>query len=497
MFRDASHRLTASQLRPPLPSGPYLVVGLGRAGFAAARALAGEAGPDSVRVWDSAADTPQHDRAEALRAAGIRVLLGGDGLEMLRGARTLVKSPGVSPAVPVVADGVRRGLVLVDELEIGWSLVPAPTVAVTGTNGKSTVSGLCVALLAAHGLEPALTGNTEFGPPLSELAGVPPRLVVAEVSSYQAEFARELAVDAAVFTNLTREHLNRHADIEAYGAAKRRLFVRDDWCVPLAAVNVDDPFGRCLAAEIEDRGGRVLAYGFSEQADYRIVESSWDLHGGELTVEAPDSPVRLRTALPGAHNAANLTAVVALGDGLGLPRPTTVEALAGATAPPGRFEVLDVGRPFDVVVDFAISADALGSVLRTARDAVSGRGGRLLTVLAVMGRSGPLIAPEVGALAREISDHLVLSASSYRGEPRLVALAELAAGARRARGGSLEVAIDRREAIGRALAAARAGDVVAILGRGPTTREATDTRGGFRPLDDRMVVREMLQRCAS
>ena len=445
-----------------------------------------------MRVWDAAVDAGQLQRAALLRRIGVDVLLGGDGLQALGDARTLVKSPGVAPDVAVVAAGLGRGLALVDELEVGWSLVPSPTVAVTGTNGKSTVAALCVEVLAAHGLEPALTGNTEFGPALSELAGAPPRSVVAEVSSYQAEFARALAVDAAVFTNLTREHLNRHTDMEAYGAAKRRLFVRGEWCVPLASVNVDDDLGRRLAAEIEERGGRAVTYGFAADAAYRIVDSHWGLREAELTVEAPDGPVQLGARLPGAHNAANLTAVLALADGLGLPRDPTLGALAAASPVPGRFEVVDTpNRPFAVVVDFAIAPDSVRNVLETARRAVPARGGRLLTVLTVMGRSGPLIAREVGALGRELSDLLVLCGSSYRGEPRLVALAELAAGARAAGGGSVEIVIDRREAIAQAMSAARPGDLVLVLGRGPTAREATDARGGFRPLDDRQVVREL------
>jgi UDP-N-acetylmuramoylalanine-D-glutamate ligase len=492
VLRQASSRLTAPPQRPSLPPGPYLVVGLGRAGFAAARALAAKVGARAVRVWDAANDDVQRERADVLSSIGVDVALGGDGRAALGDARTLVKSPGVPPTIPVVAEALRRGLVLVDELEIGWALVPAPTVAVTGTNGKSTVSALCVQVLAAHGLAPELTGNTEFGPPLSELSDAPPRSVVAEVSSYQSEFARELAVEAAVFTNLTREHLNRHGDLEEYGAAKRRLFVRGEWCVPIASLNVDDPFGRRLAGEIERRGGRAFAYGFSEEADYRIAASRWGLHGGELEVRTPDGPVQLETVLPGAHNAANLTAVLALADGLDLPRERTLEALAGAAAPPGRFEVLDTDAPFDVVVDFAISADAVSNVLRTARTPAAARGGRVLTVLTILGRSTPLIGPEVGAAARELSDHLVLCGSSYRGEPRLVALAELRSGARAARGGTVETIIDRREAIARALSAARLGDVVAILGRGATTREATDARGGFRELDDRQIVRELV-----
>src|SRR3954469_13197085 len=136
--------------RPPLPRGPYLVVGLGRAGLAAARALAATAGSDKVLVWDGAANPPQRKRAEELRAAGVEVRLGGNGLDSLAGVRTIVKSPGVRPDTPLIAEALRRGLTVRDELELGWHLVPAPTVAVTGSNGKSTTSSLCVQLLAAH-----------------------------------------------------------------------------------------------------------------------------------------------------------------------------------------------------------------------------------------------------------------------------------------------------------------------------------------------------------
>jgi UDP-N-acetylmuramoylalanine-D-glutamate ligase len=475
-----------------LPAGPYLVVGLGRAGLAAARALAESVGPAAVRVWDSAADAAQLERAAELRRLGVEVHLGGRDFDALGDARTVVKSPGVPPEVPVVAEALRRKAEIVDELEIGWCLVPSPVVGVTGTNGKSTTSALCLELLAAHGLEPVLAGNTEYGPPLSELAGgEQPASVVAEVSSYQLEFARELALDAAVFTNLTPDHLNRHRTMEAYGAAKRRLFVRGDWCVPLASLNFDDALGRRLAAEVRDRGGRALSYGFGEGADYRIVDSRWGLREAEAVVETPHGTVRVESRLPGRHNAANATAVLALGDGLGLPRETTLAALAAVDPVPGRFEAVEVSAPFDVVVDFAHSADAVAKNLETAREAAVARDGRLLTVLSLLGRTAPLIGREVGAAARELSDYLVLCGSSYRGEPRLVALAAMVAGARSAQGGRLEVVIDRREAIAKALDAAEAGDVVMILGRGPTTREATDWRGGFVHLDDREVVREL------
>jgi UDP-N-acetylmuramoyl-L-alanyl-D-glutamate--2,6-diaminopimelate ligase len=468
------------------------VVGLGRAGFAAARALAEAFDPGVVRVWDSAADVAQLDRAAELRRQAIQVRLGGEGLDLLGDARTVVKSPGVPPDIPLVQEALRRGATLLDELEVGWLLVSAPTVAITGTNGKSTTSALCIALLSAHGWDPVLAGNTDYGLPLSDLARQPPSSIVAEVSSYQTEFARELAVDAAIFTNLTPDHLNRHGDMEAYGVAKRRLFVRGDWCVPLAAINHDDAVGRRICEEVRERGGTVLSYGFEPGADYRITQARWGLRDAEALIETPDGTVRLETRLPGPHNAANATATMALADGLGLRRALTLEALAAAAPLPGRFEQLEVDRPFDVIVDFAHGADSLEKVLRAGREVVAPRGGRLLTVLSLLGRTAPFTGREVGEVARRLSDRLVICGASYRGEPRLVAVAALVAGARSVEGGTLGVVIDRRAGIARALAEAREGDLVAILGRGPTSREATDWRGGFVELDDRQAVRELV-----
>jgi UDP-N-acetylmuramoylalanine-D-glutamate ligase len=465
---------------------------LARAGLAAAQALAARGGPSSVLVWDGAANPPQRKRAEELRATGVEVRLGGDGLDSLAGVRTIVKSPGVRPDIPLIAEALRRELTIVDELELGWHLVPAPTVAVTGSNGKSTTSGLCLQLLGAHGLEPVLTGNTEFGPPLSEVGlEETPRSVVAEVSSFQAELARSFAPDAAIFTNLTPDHLNRHGGMAPYRAAKRRLFVRGDWCLPFAALNGDDDLGRQLAREVRERGGMVSTYGFGEEADYRIVECGSSLRGGELTVEAPEGKVELKTRLPGCHNAANVTAALAFADWAGVPRSTTIVTLATAEPVPGRFELVEVDKPFDVIVDFGYTPGSVASALRTGRELATARGGRLLVVFSLVGRQGLAIGRESGACARRLSDHLILCASSYIGEPRLKNLAQAAAGARAARGGSLEIVLDRRQAIATALAEAEPGDLVMVQGRGPTPREATDRRGGFRELDDRQIVREL------
>jgi UDP-N-acetylmuramoyl-L-alanyl-D-glutamate--2,6-diaminopimelate ligase len=382
---------------------------------------------------------------------------------------------------------------VLDELEIGWRLVPAPTYAVTGTNGKSTVAALSVAVLAAHGLDPALAGNTDFGPPLSALSlGPPPRSVVAEVSSYQAEGSPELVADAAVLTNLTPDHLDRYGTIEAYGDAKRKLFVRGERTVPLAVLNVDDPLGREIGGEVEARGGRVLRYGVGADADYRIGSWTWRERVAAAEVSTPGGTVPVRLRVPGAHHLANATAVLALADGLGLPRETTLATFPRAELPPGRCEMLDASAPFEVMFDRCYTPDSVLKALELARSLVEPRGGRLLVVLGLVGSGAPTVGRGIGAAARERSDHLILSGVSYRGEPRMITLRELAVGARAADGGPLEVFIDRRRAIARALELARPGDFVAILGRGAVEREATDARGGYRRLDDRRVVRELV-----
>ena len=491
MRQHAVDLLAAPARRPPLPPGPFLIVGLGRAGFSAARVLAARRGPENVRAWDSSADAVQQGHASELRALGVEVRLGGEGLDLLDGVATLVKSPGVTPAIPLVRAALDRGLGLFGEFEIGWQLIPAPTVGVTGTKGKSTVSALCTEILTTHGLRPALCGNTSFGAAITEIATDPPGTLVAEISSYQLEFSHQLWAEAAILTNLSTDHLDRHGTMAEYAAAKRKLFVRGDAAVPLAVLNADDGFGARLAGEVEERGGRVLRYGRGEAADYRIAACRWDLHRAEVEVETPAGRVEFTTRLPGLHNAANATAVLALADGLGLPREPTLAALAGAKPVPGRFEAVPVEAPFDLVVDLGVNPVGVAAALQTVRPVAAARGGRLIAVLSMVGYSGVEHGLRNGAIARELADHLILAGSSYRGEARVPALAALAAGARGADGAELEIFIDRRKAIARALDLARPGDVVVLLGRGQLPHEATDRHGGFVELRDRVVAAEL------
>jgi UDP-N-acetylmuramoyl-L-alanyl-D-glutamate--2,6-diaminopimelate ligase len=481
--------------RPEPPPGPYLVVGVGRAGQAAAQALARLEGAGRVSAWDGIMSPVTEAARAKLRAQGIECELGGDGVAMLArdpSPLSIVKSPGVPPDSPLLDAAARRGLPVVDELELGWRLGSAPVIAVTGTNGKSTTASLALAALRGASVDAALAGNTEFGPPLSELDGAA-SCVVCEVSSFQLEGCTAFLPEAAVFTNLTRDHLHRHRTMKEYGEIKRRLFLRGGLPAPLCVVNVDSSFGRELADSVEAAGARTVRYGADRAADYRLESCDWDLRSLSARIGTPGGPLTVVTWHPGAHNAANVTAAVALADALGLDRDATRASLAASPPVPGRFEAIDHGQPFDVVVDFAHSPDALQSALGAARRIVAARpGARLLTVVSTPCTHDPPKRPEMGRIARERSDVLAITSTSSYGEPVELAVEGLLEGARGAAGATLHVEIDRRAAIELAFRHAAPGDLVLITGRGALPRLRVDPSGAGPPFDDRVVAGELL-----
>jgi UDP-N-acetylmuramoyl-L-alanyl-D-glutamate--2,6-diaminopimelate ligase len=460
-------------MRSALPDGPCLVAGLGRAGCAAVDALL-RSGGHSVSAWDASDSRATRATARRLRERGVVVGLGGDGRAALDAAGpdvTVVKSPGIFMHVPLVLAAHEHGVAVIDELELGWRLTAAPTVGVTGTNGKSTTSQLCRAVLEGAGHTVELAGNTEFGAPLS--AASSEGWIVCEVSSFQLEAAPTFRPDIAVFTNLTPDHLDRHGTMAAYGAAKQAMFVAGNQTAGTSVINVDDIFGRELAAAVRDAGGRVLGYGFDPAADVQIVDASWEISAATTRLRGADGEVTLTTRLPGRHNALNLAAAFAVGEAAGIAMERTAAALGRATPPPGRWELVDEGQPFDVVVDYAHTPDGIRQLLEAVRSGIASRDhAEVCTVFGPVGVPDPDKERESGLAAGELSDRLIVTTGSAGADARMARIADVVHGAPDP--DRVGVVLDRKEAIAHAIEGARPGDVVVLAGLGHLRRQLLD-----------------------
>jgi UDP-N-acetylmuramoylalanine--D-glutamate ligase len=285
--------------RPPLPTGPYLVVGLARSGQAAARLLA-RRGERVVGV-----DSGRPEGAEAL---GVEVELGSDGVTALDGVGCVVKSPGVPAEAPAIAAARERGVPVLGELELAWRLLPNRFVAVTGTNGKTTVAELLGHVWRTAGEPVRVAGNV--GTPLASLVGESPAeaTIVCEASSFQLEDADRFAPECGVLLNLSPDHLDRHRTLDEYLAAKLRLFANQG-PEDVAVVNGAGPM--LAAAELPGEARRL---DFSE----RIGE--------------------YETSLLGAHNAANAAAAAVAAETMGIGPDAIREALVTFPGVPHRLE---------------------------------------------------------------------------------------------------------------------------------------------------------------
>jgi UDP-N-acetylmuramoylalanine--D-glutamate ligase len=306
--------VSAFKARPPLPPGPYLVVGLARSGQAVVRLLAARG--ESVIGIDRG--TP--DGAAGLTGDGVEILLDGDRSEVVERVRCLVKSPGVPSSAPAVAEARRRGVPVIGELELAWRLLGNRFVAVTGTNGKTTVAELLGHIWRTAGEPVAVAGNV--GTALTTLVGEVPEdvTIICEASSFQLEDTEFFAPEAGVLLNLTPDHLDRHGDLDTYRDAKLRIFANqgnDDVCV----YNGSDP-----ALDGIDLGGcaRRIAFcmdrGDSDDCQAVVDAKTIDLWGEPL-IE------RDELGLPGAHNAANAAAAAATAAAMGIERDAIADAL--------------------------------------------------------------------------------------------------------------------------------------------------------------------------
>jgi UDP-N-acetylmuramoyl-L-alanyl-D-glutamate--2,6-diaminopimelate ligase len=456
-----------------------------------------------VEILDLAYDTRRVQPGSLFFCvAGERV----DGHELARdavaaGAVALVVERRLETPVPqlVVTDS-RIAMAIAADTFFGEPTHELEVAGVTGTNGKTTTAYLLHAILTAAGRRPGLLGTVEarVGGRLRPVVRTTPeaidlqrtfremldagdRSVALEASSHAAALHRldRVRFDALVFTNLSQDHLDFHGDMEAYFAAKRQLFVGA--APPPAAVNIGDPYGRRLAAELETaHRAPLVTFGLAADAEIRPERLELTTTGMRLRAGGLDLESRLR----GRFNAENIMGVVAAATFLDIDDEAVVGGIAALEGVPGRFEAVDEGQPFAVIVDYSHKPGALQSVLEAARAMTDGR------VLVAFGAGGDRDRdkrPLMGSVAKQLADVVVVTSDNPRSEEPLAIIQDILQGT----GTDVEIDPDRRSAINRVIGLAAPGDVVVIAGKGH--EQGQEIAGELLPFDDREVAREALR----
>ncbi len=438
--------------------------------------------------------------AEALgRGATAVVLEGTDALAGGAAGRVIVPSS-------------REALARLADAYFGHPSRGLTVVGITGTNGKTTTSLLVNALLGLGSRATGVIGTIQYriGPEARPAGQTTPEAVelqsllaemtergvtgvAMEVSSHALALHRVDGVefDVAVFTNLTQDHLDFHGTFDSYRAVKGRLFsLLASGSKPrrTAVINADDPAGLSMVAGLDLP---TLTFGLGSRADVRPRRFESVMAGITMEVDTPRGALEIRSPLVGEHNVMNLLGATAVGLALDLTPDAVAGALASVTTVPGRFERVEAGQPFLVVVDYAHTPDALERVLTTARRLVTA-GARLAVVFGCGGDRDRGKRPLMGGIAARLADRVWVTSDNPRGERPDSIIREIVTGIDAAGVGLDRHATisDRKTAIRSALAWARAGDVVVIAGKGHETYQIIGPE--VLPFDDREVARAAL-----
>jgi UDP-N-acetylmuramoyl-L-alanyl-D-glutamate--2,6-diaminopimelate ligase len=439
------------------------------------------------------------------------------------GAVALVVERPLGLGVPEIAvDSVRAAMGPLAARFNGDPTAELRVVGVTGTNGKTTTAYLVRALLEAGGEQCGLLGTVKsvIGGVDREVVRTTPEAIdlqadframldggdlacAMEVSSHGLELGRTDGIHfaAAIFTNLSRDHLDFHGTMEDYFRAKRLLFLPPQRAAApgssaqINVVNVGDTYGRRLAGELE----HAVTFGLDvHEADYRAGELSSDWDRCRFTLDTPAGSRRVVLPMPGRFNVANALGALAAAHALGIDLDTLVGALERGVRVPGRFEPVERGQNFGVLVDYAHTPDSLENVLTAARELISPRerdGARVLCVFGAGGDRDRGKRPLMGEIAARLADLVFVTSDNPRSEVPELIIEEIMAGAVRPGGapspGVLAIT-DRRQAIADAIAAARPGDVLVIAGKGH--EQGQEFAGGRKePFDDATVAAEALR----
>jgi UDP-N-acetylmuramoyl-L-alanyl-D-glutamate--2,6-diaminopimelate ligase len=380
-------------------------------------------------------------------------------------------------------------------------------IGVTGTNGKTTTSYLVDSILRAAGCEVGLLGTIGYRLVREALPAPNTTPESLDLQKYLAEIVRAGGTHAvleasshalamnrlwgcpfavAIFTNLTRDHLDYHKTFEEYFAAKRRLFEGTGAAAPATGViNRDDEYGQKLAG----LASRTLTYGLEPGADITTRKPVVSLSGIEFVAETPSGKIEIRSRLVGRPNVYNILAAIGAGVALDLSGEVIARGIAQLSAVPGRFERIDMGQPFRVVVDYAHTDDALRNLLATAKELNTN--GRIITLFGCGGDRDRTKRPLMGEAAGHASDIVVLTSDNPRSEDPLLIINDVIVGVQRTKA-KLFVEPDRQKAIEVALDEARSGDIVLLAGKGHETYQVLRER--TIAFDDREVARAALRR---
>ena len=463
-----------------------------------------------------------------------------------RGAAALVVQRPLGLGVPeVLVPDVRAAMAEAAARFYGDPTAELAVCGVTGTNGKTTTAFLVRALLEAADRPCGLLGTVKsvVGGEERAVERTTPEAIdlqrtfremldagdvacAMEISSHALELRRADGVHVAVavftnltqdhldfhptmedyfaakvFTNLSQDHLDFHADMEDYFEAKRLLFSGEGGAPiielegGISVINVDDAYGRRLAEDLDcGSGAECISYSASGgQADLSARGVAFDSSGSRFTGLTPDGEIDVRIPLPGDFNVANALAALSVARALGLDLRTAAAALASAEQVPGRFEAIDEGQPFGVVVDYAHTPDSLENVLKAGRRVTEGR---LISVFGCGGDRDREKRPLMGRAGAELSDVAVVTSDNPRSEDPAAIIEQIEAGIDQSAPAEVLVEQDRRAAIAIALGRAGKGDLVVIAGKGHEQGQEFED-GRKIPFDDRDVAREELRRLAT
>lgn len=428
-----------------------------------------------------------------------------------RGAVAIVSEETAPPAIPSsvtwiqVRDG-RKALAVSAANFYGHPAEALQMVAVTGTNGKTTTTSLIDAIVKASGAKTGLFGTIAYHTPkgeypapnttpesvdlqgfLAEVRDAGGRYAVLEASSHSLAMDRlwGCRFAAAVFTNLTREHMDYHKTFEDYFAAKKRLFEGTGAGAPeVAVINTDDEYGKRL----NGLARKTLTYGLDSGADITTKKFQLTFNGLAFTAQTPGGKVQVASPLVGRINVYNILAAIGAAQALEFSTEIIEAGIRGLASVSGRFQQIDLGQPFFVVVDYAHTDDALENLIRTAREL--NPKGRIITLFGCGGGKDRTKRPVMGEVTGRLSDLTILSSDNPRDEDPLKIISDIIVGLQKTAGKYL-IEPDREKAIGVAMDEARAGDIVLLAGKGHENYQILADR--TMEFDDRDMARRALQ----